>query len=197
MSRERGRPRNDAAQQLADKARALHALSCLMQLVVTARTQTDIVTWQQVGGLEAENFLDALERGLAHPLLQEWLERKSDGGRPNANLRERHFRRLAVLLSTALQRALGRGKVREARNKTAKALAGLLTIASYKSIERWELELEPPLSDEDEAVFTAAFERCGPNPKALIRHFVGFVHFPLLTPAPKAIKPQGLIRSPT
>ncbi len=45
MPRERGRPwddtaqKSEAAQKLADRARALHALSCLMQLVVTARAQ--------------------------------------------------------------------------------------------------------------------------------------------------------------
>ena len=49
------------AKWLAERARALHALSCLMQLVVTARDQTDIATWQKVGGLEAEGFLDARE----------------------------------------------------------------------------------------------------------------------------------------
>jgi hypothetical protein len=178
------RPTSEA-QALVEQARAAHALSCLLQLLIAARQQTDIATWQRVGGLEAEDFLDALHTGRLHPLLQLYERRKASGGRAAPGLRERHFRRLAVLLSTALQRVpIDRHRPRkmidkhEARKKTAKALAGLISITSYRSIERWELELEPPLGDEDERVIAAALQRCSPNADALIRHFKGFVHFP-------------------
>src|SRR5205085_163858 len=76
------------AQRWADKARALHALSCLMNFVVAARVQIDIANWQKVGGLEAENFIDALERGGLHPLLQEYERRKAASGRAGPSLRE-------------------------------------------------------------------------------------------------------------
>jgi hypothetical protein len=172
---------NDTSEalRLVERARALHVLSCLMQLPVVARSQVDVATYQKLGGLEAEAFLDAVERGLPHPLLAEWEERRSTNSRYAPGLRDRQFRRLAVLLSVALQKAgLGMGK-REARKRTAKALGHLFRIASHRAIEHWELELDPPLSPEDEAVIKAASERCGPNPDALIKHFVGFVRFPL------------------
>ena len=163
---------------MAERARALHALSCLMQLVVTARAQTDIVTWQWVGGLEAENFLDALERGLPHPVLSAWEEAKAGNSRPGPSLRERQFRRLAVLLSVALQGA--RVPKREARKRTVKALKHLMPIVSHRAVERWELELNPPLSAEDEKIIKAALQPCGPDPAALIKRFIGFVRFPRL-----------------
>lgn len=164
------------ALRLVERARALHALSCLMQLLVVARSQIDVVTYQKLGGLEAENFLDAVERGLTHPLLTEW-EKQQSANRPGPGLRELHFRRLAVLLSVALQNA-GLGK-QHARERTAKALGQLFHIKSYRAVERWELGLDPPLSVEDQAVIKAAIERCGPDPEALIKHFIGFVRFPL------------------
>jgi hypothetical protein len=140
----------DEAQRLVERARALHALSCLMQLLVVARSQIDVVTYQKFGGLEAENFLDAVEHGLSRPLLSEWEERRSANKRPAPGLRERQFRRLAVLLSVALQ-TTGLGKL-DARERTAKALKRLFHVASHRAVERWKMELDPPLSAEDEAV---------------------------------------------
>jgi hypothetical protein len=166
------------AQRLAERARALHALSCLMQLVVRARAQTDIVTWQKVGGLEAENFLDALERGLPHPLLAAWEDVRAGNNRFAPSLRERQFRRLAVLLSVALHTG-GLGKL-AARKRTVKAFKHLMAIASHRAVERWELGLDPPLDAKDQKVIKAAVERCGPDPEALVRHFAGFVRFPQL-----------------
>jgi hypothetical protein len=145
------------AQWLTERARSLHALSCLMQLVVAARAQTDIVTWQKVGGLEAENFLDALEHGLPHPLLATWEDVRAGNNRPGPSLRERQFRRLAVLLSVTLQAA--KVPKRVARKRTVKALAHLFPITSHRSIEHWELGLDPPLDAEDQKVIKAALER--------------------------------------
>jgi hypothetical protein len=171
---------NNKGKAQVDKARAMHALSCLLQLVITARQQTDIATWQRVGGLEAEDFLDAIESGGLHPLAQYYEARKADGGRAGPGLRERHFRRLAVLLSVALQRSSLSAE--QARTKAAEALTGLLrTTPTKRSIEGWELKLEPPLSPDDEEVIAAAMARCGNDEAALIRHFRGFVRFPHLT----------------
>ena len=165
-----------AAQQLVEKARALHALSCLMQLVVTARSQADIATWQKVGGLEAEDFLHAVEHGLPHPLLSEWQRRKTENRRPGPNLRERHFRHLAVLMSVALQRAGLDKHKQKARTRVGEALSGLIEIGSHRTVERWELQQE--LTPEDEGVINAALRRCGSSHEAIVQHFVGFIRFP-------------------
>jgi hypothetical protein len=145
-----------------------------MQLVVTARSQADIVMWQRVGGLEAEDFLHAVERGLPHPLLAEWQRRKTENRRPGPNLRERHFRRLAVLMSVTLQRA-GLDK-KKARTRVSQALGGLIEIGSHRTMERWELQLE--LTPEDEGVINAALQHCGSNHEAIVQRFVSFIRFP-------------------
>jgi predicted phage terminase large subunit-like protein len=46
-----------------DMARALLALSCLWSMLEAAKQQTDIITWRRVGGLELEDFADAMDHG--------------------------------------------------------------------------------------------------------------------------------------
>jgi hypothetical protein len=159
----------------ADHARALHSLACLMELVVTAKQQTDVITWRRVGGMEAEDFLDAIERGGSHPLLVEWEARKT---RPAAGMREEHARRIAVLLCLALHRGgLGMAK---ARKQTAKALERATDLFAAAptdtAIKHWQQRQVPP-TPEDARVIQTAFDRCGTDPHALLRHFVGLMRF--------------------
>ena len=55
---------------LSEEARGQLTLACLLQLTMAAKKQTDVVTWRRAGGFELEDFVDALERGGRHPLLQ-------------------------------------------------------------------------------------------------------------------------------
>ena len=91
-------------------------------------------------------------------------------------MREMHARRLAVLLSIALQKTgMGASK---ARKLAARALHDLTYIgATPSTIKHWEQRLDPPLAAEDEQVIANALARCGENTQALTDHFIGLVQF--------------------
>jgi hypothetical protein len=161
-----------------EKARALLAFSCLWEMLAAAKQQTDIVTWRRVGGLELEDFADAIDRGGQHPLLQLWQERKAETNRPAPSLREQNARRLAVLLCNALERAGVRKG--EAHKQAAKALArtGVFgTTPTPHALKHWEQRMQPPLTQADERVITAAIARCGRDPQHLTAYFIGLVQF--------------------
>jgi hypothetical protein len=168
------------SEELSDieKARALLAARSLWEMLAAAKQQTDIVTWRNVGGLELEDFADALDRGAPHPLLQLWQARKSETNRPRPGLREQHARRLAVLLCNALQRiGVGKGK---ARKEVAKALARtdlLLTTPTADALRHWEERIEPPFTEADERAITAAIASSGRDPRRLMEYFIGLVQF--------------------
>ena len=163
-----------------DMARALLALSCLWSMLDAAKRQTDIITWRRVGGLELEDFADAIDHGRQHPLLQLWGARKSGTNRPTAGLREQHARRLVVLLCNALARVgVSKGK---GRKQAAKALAlartGLFTKpVTPAALKHWEQRMQPPLTGADERVITAAIASCGRNPQKIVDYFIGLVLF--------------------
>jgi hypothetical protein len=77
-------------------------------------------------------------------------------------LREQNARRLAVLLCNALERAGVRKG--EAHKQAAKALArtGVFgTTPTPHALKHWEQRMQPPLTQADERVITAAIARCG------------------------------------
>jgi hypothetical protein len=175
-----------------DEARTLRAVACLWELLREARNR-DLVRYRELGGLDAEEFLHAVDTGGQHPLLRKWEKDKAQNRFP-PSLHEVNGRRLAMLLRLALERD-GVGKS-EARKMVAAALQqmgpqiGLAAAStarprgldekrapSVRRIEHWEENLRPPLGPQDEAVIKAALERCGGNRKLLVRRFLGLVEF--------------------
>jgi hypothetical protein len=62
------------------------------------KEKTNPAGWIQIGLNDAEEFLECLENGRAHPVLDAWLKRRSDAAnRPAASSREQGTRRLVVL----------------------------------------------------------------------------------------------------
>lgn len=164
-----------------DEARALLARRFLWELMEAARKRADPISWVTSGGLEAEDFLAAVEEGRPHPLLRRWEDRKGTvaANRPAPSSLNRAARRHVVLLCIALERA-GLGK-QKARERAARVLAKgpFPTAPSSYAIERWQRDLAPPLTPADEKVITNAINRCGKNHDGLAAYFIGFVHFAL------------------
>jgi hypothetical protein len=159
-----------------DAARARLASSCLSRLMRAAKLQMNVINWRRVGGLELEDFANALACGGPHPLLLQWERDKGLTKHPAPGLREAHARRLAVLLCLALRQA----NINKAREWAAKALAEANVFATPPSdtaLKHWEQRLEPPLAPEDEQVLATALARCGRDPKALGRYFAGLIRF--------------------
>jgi hypothetical protein len=161
---------------LSEEARGQLTLACLLQLTMAAKQQTDVVTWRRAGGFELEDFVDALERGGRHPLLQKWEKRKAESAtdRLSPSMREMHARRLAVLMSMALQRTMSANK---ARKLVARAMSEDVAPTTSSMVKHWEQRLEPPLAAEDEQVIATALARCGDDTQALVRHFIGLMQF--------------------
>ena len=161
-----------------DMARALLALSCLWSMLDAAKRQTDIITWRRVGGLELEDFADAIDRGGQHPLLQLWQERKAETNRPAPGLREQNARRLAVLLCNALERAgVRKGEARKLAAEALTRTGVLVPTPTPRALKHWEQRMQPPLTQADERVITAAIARCGRDPQDLVAYFTGLVRF--------------------
>ena len=81
------------------KLRRLAALSALWQAVADAEKQSGPVRWRAMGGLEAIDFLHALEkRGEPHPLLAHWMELRAtvNANRPGPNLQEQRIRPITM-----------------------------------------------------------------------------------------------------
>jgi hypothetical protein len=164
------------AQQVVDRTRAMHAYNFFANLTITAKQQINLVDWERLGGLEAEETLDAWLHGRPAPFFDDYAARRLSG-HPGPSLRTRHFQRLAVLLSVALQR-IGLKK-RTARQLVAKALSGpaLLGEVTAKKVERWELE-QPVPSEQDEEAISEALARYGSDAEALVQHFIGAIRLP-------------------
>jgi hypothetical protein len=169
--------KNKVAREDIHEARALLARKCLWELVAAAKQQVDVATWCKEGGLEAEDLLDAIERGRPHPLLRLWEERKA-ANRPAPSRRELHARRLVVLLCIALARA-GLGK-RQARQQVSRLLASQSGLFSQPpsdyALERWQ-RAGPALTPGDECAIANAMATGGP--REIKAYFVGLLHFAL------------------
>jgi hypothetical protein len=186
-------PKNHSTEQdeapalctVEDEARALRTLACLWTALDELQKQRGLMAWREVGSLDAQDLLHALETGGTHPLLRKWEELKAGPARnrPPPGASEQAARRLIVLLRVALQRT-GLSKT-AARKHIASALQkygrqiGLppLPLKADEALRHWERDLKPPLGLQDEAVIAHALDRCGKNRAQLTKHFLGLVEF--------------------
>jgi hypothetical protein len=117
----RARKQPEQAKQLRRAA----ALACLWELVAAGKSQMNIAQWRRVGGIAAEELLDAIETGRPHPVLEDYERRKAGfANRPPPGLHEQHFRGLVCALCSVLEQA-GCPKAK-ARERAADALVGIL-----------------------------------------------------------------------
>jgi hypothetical protein len=173
-----------------DELRARLARAVLLELVTAARKKVDILTWRAVGGPEAEDFLDALETGKSHPLLEKWQEQRAiNANRPPPGLLDQSARYTAVLMAEALRRA-GLGK-RIARERAAKALADVFPEATSDAIKYWQTTFPPVPVDEPR--IAGVLGRHGHDHRQIIDYFIGLIRF---TVNPVAARTAQYIRIP-
>jgi hypothetical protein len=158
------------------EARTLLARKCLWELVAAARQQVDPVRWRLVGGIEAEDLLDALDSGRPHPVLRHWETQKSIyANRPAPSNRQLATRHFVVLMCEALERGPKFGKGM-ARSRASKALRKAGAPVSVDAIARWQRVDRAPFKPEDETAIANALAG-GRNAAEIIRYFVGLIHF--------------------
>jgi hypothetical protein len=164
-------------QKLSDEGRALLARKLLWELIASAKPQVDPVRWRLLGGIELEDFADALETGRAHPLLERWQQQKSvNANRPAPGFRELTMRRYVVLMCAALERGVGFGRDM-ARKRACHALQKLdrdLRI-SPDAIARWQREA-PALGPEDDKIIANALAH-GRKAADITHYFIGLCRF--------------------
>jgi hypothetical protein len=176
------RPNKFSKQPHRDRGREVAASHFIRQLLAQAKTQIDVVNWINLGGLDAEEFMECLDTGRPHPLLKKWRNLKATGGRPGPTSRELHARRAIVLAVIALERAVSITNV-EARKTVAKAAAAVFDKPpSHEVIGNWH-DAQPPLTPGDQQVLANAIARAKDDSKALIDYFIGLAHG-IMTPVP-------------
>jgi hypothetical protein len=166
------------------KGRGVMATKFLWQLMAAARAQASPYTWIKEGGLDAEEFLECLESGRPHPLLDRWRDIKGTtaAGRPAPTARDRHMRRLVVLAVIALRRVISTD-AKGARRTVAAAMVRLFEDApSAETIHHWERQLGP-ITPEDEKLLEMVITNAKKDPTEVVERFVHFAHT-ILTPAP-------------
>jgi hypothetical protein len=171
--------------QARDEARARKTLASLWVLVHAATEQSNAAERITRGLIDAQEFLQAVQDGLSHPLLEAW--RRRSANRPPPTGRDQHRRRLVCLLCIALERS-GLGK-EETRSFAAQQLQRekIPLAPSHNTIKHWQQEMWPPLAGADEQVVSNALNRadglCGEARKERIaNYFVGLIkalHDPL------------------
>jgi hypothetical protein len=169
-------------QKLSDEGRALLARKLLWELIAAAKAQVGVVRWRLIGGIELEDFADALDSGRAHPLLDRWQQQKSaNANRPAPGFRELSMRRFVLLMCAALEQV---GFGRElARKRACKALQKLdrdLRI-SPSSIAHWQREAAE-LTPDDKQIIANALAK-GRKAAEITHYFIGlcrFYHDPVL-----------------
>jgi hypothetical protein len=157
-----------------NEARKLLALKALFEMIVETRSRADVVARRERGGIELEDFADALEKGLPHPLLEHWQEQKAANNRPGPGLNNKALRRYVVLMCETLQRT-GLGKLK-ARRIASQALEKIGAAVSADAIERWQRDIaeNAPLGGADEKVIASAASR---STEDIVRYFIGLCHF--------------------
>jgi hypothetical protein len=168
-----------------DETRALRTLACLWTALDELQKQRGLIAWRELGGLDAQDLLHALETGGTHPLLRKWEELKAGPARnrPPPGASEQAARRLIVLLRVALERT-GLSKT-AARKHIASALQkygrqiGLppLPLKADEALRHWERDLKPPVERMRDDRLVLEPQRCGKNRAQLTKHFLGFVEF--------------------
>ncbi len=168
-----------------DDARGVSVMYHLWNTLEVLKKQTNVPAWAAHGLLDVEEFLECLETGRPHPVLDVWQKRKSEcSNRPPPTSREEHARRLAVLACVALHRE-SFGTDLACRRFVAKQLANANVFAKVPSagaIRYWRRSQEP-LTPQDETVISNARARAGTNCNQLVAYFVGLMHL-AHTPAP-------------
>jgi hypothetical protein len=164
-----------------DQGRTVLARKALWDLLAAARTQVDSVTWIKEGCVDAEEFLECLDDGRWHPLLEQWHKRKATvaANRPAPTAREKHARRLMVLAVIAVERVTSVSK-QEARKMVAAAAADVFESApTERTIEHWRKD-QPSPTQPDERVMANAIacsKLSEPDGiKHLIGYFIGLAH---------------------
>jgi len=162
--------------QRAQEGRRLLAVKCLWEIVAAAKQEVDPVQWRLVGGIEAEDFLDALDSGRPHPVLRHWEAQKSIyANRPAPGFRELQTRHYVVLLCEALERGPKFGKGM-ARSRVTKALRKDGATISEDAIRRWQQDDKAPFTPADEKAIASALAK-DRNAAEIIRYFLGLIHF--------------------
>jgi hypothetical protein len=163
-----------------DWARAQLARKVLGDVLHAASSQVGPQRWINEGGLEAQEFLEALDAGRWHPLLKQWQERRSTAPhRRSASARERQAQRLIVLATAALERYFSLG-VGEAREEVAKKAARVFEPPpTAKTIEHWQ-DNQPVRSEAEErwladTVSSSRVDEPGGRER-LLDNFIGLAH---------------------
>jgi hypothetical protein len=140
----------------------------------------DPAKWLNVGGPDAESFLEALAIGGTHPLLEHWLRTRKALGHPPPTLSAIRARRLTILLAVALKRAGHYDSIEEAREFAAKQMkrAGVFTKSlTGTTVRKWD-ERQQGFSPWDEQLLATALASCGVEAKhQLVHFFVGLAHY--------------------
>jgi hypothetical protein len=176
-----------------DEIRRLSVMHFLWNVLNHFRENTDPAGWLQ-HGLNVEEFLECLESGRPHPVLDAWEKLKSGpaANRPAPSSRELGARRFAVLACEALDRRnVGPD---QARRLVAKELARAKVFAnspsknapSANAIHHWQ-KAQPPLTAADETVIANAQRAAGASDSDLVKYFVGLIGI-TRDPAPR-LKP--------
>jgi hypothetical protein len=167
-----------------DDARNISVMHRLWNILEVLKKRTDVDAWAAHGLLDVEEFLESLEAGRPHPVLEAWQNRKSRvGNRPPPTSREQHARRLAVLAYVALDRE-GFGTDLACRRFVGQQLAAAKIFArapSAEALRNWRRS-QVALTPRDQTVIANA-RRAGTKPEQLVRYFVGLMHL-AHTPAP-------------
>ena len=162
-----------------DTARRLTVMYALWAMLDSFKKQTEPVTWMKFG-TDVEEFLECLETGRPHPVLDAWQKHKSEeaANRPAPSSRETLLRRNAVRACLALERA-GAGKD-QARKFMAEQLAAakiFRNAPSAEALRNWLRDMQPPLAQpEDERVIENALKRAGADYKNVVGYFIGLMH---------------------
>lgn len=162
----------DAHKADIEKARALGTAATLWTILRRAEEQARGDPVMRLKLAEASRFMEAIDDGGQHPLLDLWKQR-TFANRPAPGSGERSKRHLAVLCSIALERALL--NKRRARRLVAEKLAQLEIFAkppTAAAIEHWQRD-DGPLTADDEAILSEVLTRCGHDHDQIIRDFVG------------------------
>jgi hypothetical protein len=163
-----------------DWARAQLARKVLGDLFAAASSQVGPQWWINEGGLEAHDFLEALDAGRWHPLLKEWQARRQRAPhRRGALARERLAQRLICFAVAALETYFSMG-VGEAQEEMAKKAARVFDQPpTKKTIEHWQAN-QPPRSEAEErwlakTVSGSRLDEPGGRER-LLDNFIGLAH---------------------
>jgi hypothetical protein len=163
-----------------DAMRADIVTAVLSAIVTDLKGNLDAAAWLNAGWSELESFVEALRSGGMHPALLAWQDAKEHAGHPAPLSRERHVRRLAILLCVGLER-IGFTSKRNARRFAAAELqrTGVFfdSPPTAKTLEHWQTRHHPTLTVEDEVLLGTGIAATGGDARRLAIYFCGLCHF--------------------